>query len=783
MNEQTLNKLEYDKVISLVKQETATSVGRSQAASIQPSVDMEAIEVLQAETDEAADILRWNKAIPFSYMEDITPSLKRSEIGGTLHPSEIVQIAQLIASGRNIKTFIEEVENELPLLQGITDEITALKHLEKKITSKIDEDGNVYDDASPALRGIRQSIQYYESNIRDRLHQLTKTKSKMLSDSIITIRNQRYVLPVKQEYKSSIGGIVHDQSSSGQTLFMEPKAIIELNNQLQQSYVKEEQEIEVILQQLTGEIANHTDTLAVNQSQIAKLDVIHARARTAMKMKATKPVLNNKGVIDLKSARHPLLPLDTAVASDIFLGNSSHAMVITGPNTGGKTVTLKTIGLLVLMAQSGLQIPALDGGQVACYSQVFADIGDEQSIEQNLSTFSSHMTNIVQIMEKVHADSLVLFDELGAGTDPQEGAALAMSILDKVIEIKATVVATTHYPELKAYGYNKEEVMNASVEFDVASLQPTYRLLMGVPGRSNAFEISERLGLSTATISHAKSYLGIESKNVENMIVALENTKKAAEEKEAEAAETVEAAQQLKQDLEKEWQTFQKEEARMYEKAEEKADKALRKAREEAEIIVEEVRQMKNQSLWKEHEWIEARKMLEEAQPELTDSTPENTPSKPEKSPQDIQVGDEIKHQTLHQYGEVVEKKNDKEYIIQVGQMKMTAKKKDLEFIRKKEAEQPEAVTHVVKKASTSNVKPELDLRGERYEDAVQQLEKYIDDALMQGYPRVTIIHGKGTGALRKGVEQFIRSTPAIKHHRLGAQGEGGSGVTVLELQ
>lgn len=783
MNEQTLNKLEYNKVISLVEQETATSVGKSQAALIQPSVDMEAIEVLQAETDEAADILRWNKAIPFSHMEDITPSLKRSEIGGTLPPSEIVQIAQLIASGRNIKTFIEEVENELPLLQGITNEITALKHLEKEITSKIDEDGNVYDDASPALRGIRQSIQHYESNIRDRLHQLTKTKSKMLSDSIITIRNQRYVLPVKQEYKGSIGGIVHDQSSSGQTLFMEPKAIIELNNQLQQSYVKEEQEIELILQKLTGEIANHTDTLAVNQSQIAKLDVIHARARTAMKMKATKPVLNNKGVIDLKSARHPLLPLDTAVASDIFLGNSSHAMVITGPNTGGKTVTLKTIGLLVLMAQSGLQIPALDGGQVACYSQVFADIGDEQSIEQNLSTFSSHMTNIVQIMEKVHADSLVLFDELGAGTDPQEGAALAMSILDKVIDINATVVATTHYPELKAYGYNKEAVINASVEFDVASLQPTYRLLMGVPGRSNAFEISERLGLSSATIAHAKSYLGIESKNVENMIVALENTKKAAEEKEAEAAEIVEAAQQLKQDLEKEWQTFQKEEARLYEKAEEKADKALRKAREEAEIIVEEVRQMKDQSLWKEHEWIEARKMLEEAQPELTDSIPENAPSKPEKGAQDIQVGDEIKHQTLHQYGEVVEKKNDKEYIIQVGQMKMTAKKKDLEFIRKKEADQPEAVTHVVKKASTSNVKPELDLRGERYEDAMQQLEKYIDDALMQGYPRVTIIHGKGTGALRKGVEQFIRSTPAIKHHRLGAQGEGGSGVTVLELQ
>ncbi|HLR53192.1 MAG TPA: endonuclease MutS2 [Pseudogracilibacillus sp.] len=784
MNEQTLTKLEYDKIIALVKQEAATSIGKSQAEVIQPSVDMEAIEKLQAETDEAVDILRRNKAIPFSYMEDVTPSLKRSEIGGTLHSSDIVHIAQLIATGRNIKTFIDEIEMELPLLKGVTDEITTLKHLEKEITSKIDEDGNLYDDASPALRGIRQSIQHNESNIRDRLHQLTKTKSKMLSDSIITIRNQRYVLPVKQEYKGSIGGIVHDQSSSGQTLFMEPKAIIELNNQLQQSYVKEEQEIELILQKLTGEIANHTETLAVNQAQIAELDVIHARARTSVHMKATKPILNNEGVIDLKAARHPLLSLDTAVASDIFLGESYHAMVITGPNTGGKTVTLKTIGLIVLMAQSGLQIPASDGGKVACYQRVFADIGDEQSIEQNLSTFSSHMTNIVQIMDKVDEESLVLFDELGAGTDPQEGAALAMSILDKVIAIKATVVATTHYPELKAYGYNKDTVMNASVEFDVASLQPTYRLLMGVPGRSNAFEISERLGLSSETITHAKSYLGLDSKNVENMIVALENTKKSAENKEAEAAETVETAQQLKQDLEKEWHTFQKEKEKMYEKAEEKANKALRKAREEAEIIVEEVRQMKDQSLWKEHEWIEARKMFDEAQPELTEAQDKNTTNKPQKqSTRTIQVGDEIKHQTLNQYGEVVEKKNDKEYIIQVGQMKMTAKKKDLEFVGKKKQEQPEPVTHVVKQASTSNVKPELDLRGERYEDALQKLEKYVDDALMQGYPRVTIIHGKGTGALRKGVEHFIKRTPAIKNHRLGAQGEGGSGVTVLELQ
>src|SRR5699024_423388 len=439
----------------------------------------------------------------------------------------------------------------------------------------------------------------------------------MLSDTIVTIRNDRYVLPVKHEYRSAIGGIVHDQSSSGQTLFMEPRAIIDLNNQLQQAILNEKQEIERILKKLTSEIAEHEETLLVNLETIAMVDFIFARARLAVKMKAAKPTLNEKGIIDMKQARHPLISLEEVVASDIAIGKAYHAIVITGPNTGGKTVTLKTIGLCTLMAQSGLQIPAFDGCKMAVFEKIFADIGDEQSIEQNLSTFSSHMTNIVNIMEEIDDRSLVLFDEIGAGTDPQEGAALAMALLDESIEKEARVVATTHYPELKAYGYNRESVMNASVEFDVETLRPTYRLLMGVPGRSNAFEISDRLGLKKEIINHAKSYLGVDSKNVENMIAALENTKKEAEKELEEAHSIVKESEKLREDLQKEWDAFEDKEKELYQNAEQKAEKALQKAREEAEIIVDEVRHMKDKASWKEHEWIEARKMLDEAQPEL----------------------------------------------------------------------------------------------------------------------------------------------------------------------
>ena len=782
MNERTLKVLEFHKIKEMLQEQAATPVGRKLAEKLIPHTDFDNVQTLQAETDEALRIYRLNQAIPFANIVDVTSSVKRSAIGSVLHTSEILEIAQVLYSSRKLKSFIENLDEEVPLLEERVSEISPLQHLEKEIKLTIDDHGDVVDDASPTLKSIRQTIRTYEAKVRERLQNIIRTKSKMLSDTIVTIRNDRYVLPVKHEYRSAIGGIVHDESSSGQTLFMEPKAIIELNNNIQQLLNKEKQEIEVILRKLSAEIAEFKDDILRNLQIIAEVDFINARARLALEMNATKPVLNMEGVIALKQVRHPLIPSDDVVANDIELGRDYHAIVITGPNTGGKTVTLKTIGLCTLMAQSGLQIPAFEGSKLAVFEKIFADIGDEQSIEQSLSTFSSHMTNIVNIMELVDENSLVLFDELGAGTDPQEGAALAMALLDEVINRKARVVATTHYPELKAYGYNREFVMNASMEFDVETLRPTYRLLMGVPGRSNAFEISDRLGLRKEIIERAKSYLGIDSKNVENMIAALEKTKKEAEKELAEAHHILEESEKIHEELKNEWNTFLRKREKLYLEAEEKAEEALRKAREEAEIIVDEVRKMKDKAMWKEHEWIEAKKMLDEAKPELLSHEEQHEDEKEDHV--ELAVGDEIKHKTLQQTGQIIEQKNKNEFVIQIGMMKITAKRKDLIYLGKQKEdiiEEQRLITRVV--TASDDVKTELDLRGERYEDAISKLEKYIDDALVRGYPRVTIIHGKGTGSLRKGVEKFIQSHPFVKNYRLGSANEGGSGVTIVEFK
>src|SRR5690625_1509758 len=777
MNERTLHVLEFDKVIELVKEQAATSIGKRLADAIVPATSLEKVKRLQNETDEAMTILRLNKRIPLSQIYDVTDALKRAKIGSTLSIEECLHVAQTIYTSRNVKAFIEKLEADIPLLRELVEQITSLTHIEKEIKSKIDEQGDVYDNASPALRTIRQRIRAYESSIRERLRHITKTKSKMLSDAIVTIRNDRYVLPVKQEYRAQIGGIVHDESSSGQTLFMEPNAIVDMNNKLQQAIMDEKREIDVILEKLTELIAEKDDAIITNVQTVGAVDVIHARAHVADAMKAVKPKINEHGKIDMKQARHPLIPFDEVVANDITLGDEYNAIVITGPNTGGKTVTLKMVGLCTLMAQAGLHVPALDGCELALFERIYADIGDEQSIEQNLSTFSSHMTNIVDIVNNVNDRTLVLFDEIGAGTDPQEGAALAMSILDYVIERNVRVIATTHYPELKAYGYERDGVMNASVEFNVETLQPTYRLFMGVPGRSNAFEISDRLGLTASIIDQAKAYLGVDSSNVENMIEALERSRKEAEKEIEEAHRILEESENLRRELDSEWRTFLQKRDRLFARAEEEAKQAIDEARGEAERIVGEVREMKDQTAWKEHEWIERRKQLEEAQPELVQEEKDRTETSGET--QDLEVGDEITHKLLQQQGQIIAKKAKGEFVIQMGAMRVTAKQKDLLLLKRVRREEPEApVTHSVKTSTT--VKPELDLRGERYDDALHKLEQYIDDALLEGYHQVTIIHGKGTGALRKGVENFIATHPRIKSYRLGAHNEGGSGVTVI---
>ncbi|WP_042146247.1 endonuclease MutS2 [Paucisalibacillus sp. EB02] len=779
MNERILRVLDFQKIIDRLMNRAQTSLGKDLAANIKPSTELDEVNQLQKETDEAAQVVRLNVPVPLGGIFDIRASLKRSVIGGILSTSECLDVANTIYGGRQVKDFIDGLEEELPILKELVGGIEPLRNLELQIKSCIDDHGHIMDSATEKLRGIRSSIRTHESRVREKLESYTRTKSSMLSDAIITIRNDRYVLPVKHEYRGAFGGIVHDQSASGQTLFMEPKAVVDLNNQLQELYAREKQEIERILRELSQSIAVEESFLSENVRILAQVDYMFARANLGREMKASRPTMNDQGYIRMQQARHPLIDIEDVVANDIEIGKAYTSIVITGPNTGGKTVTIKMVGLCTLMAQSGLQVPALDGCEMAVFEHVFADIGDEQSIEQNLSTFSSHMTNIVDILKHVDDRTLVLFDELGAGTDPQEGAALAMSILDEVVSRNARVIATTHYPELKAYGYNRKHVINASMEFDVQTLQPTYRLLIGVPGRSNAFEISKRLGLDESIIESAKSHIGVDSKNVENMIASLEKSKIQAEKEYEEAHNILLESEKLRSQIEDEWSQFERKREGLYKKAEEKAEKALMKAREEAEIIVSEIRKMKSDAKLKEHEWIEAKKMLEEAQPQL--STKQNKQKETNTSKETLSPGDEIKLLTINQNGTVLEKVNDKEYLVQVGIMKIKVKRSELQLVGKPKQTFQKPLTTV--KGSNYHVPLELDLRGERFEDALLKLEKYVDDATLAGYPKVFIIHGKGTGALRKGVQDFVKKHPSIASSRPGAAGEGGSGVTVVEFR
>ncbi|WP_188453466.1 endonuclease MutS2 [Virgibacillus oceani] len=780
MNDRILRVLEFNKILEQLTNFAATTLGKDLTSRLKPSTDLAEVEILHRETDEAAQILRLNEAIPLGGIFDIRASIKRSVIGGVLSTEECLDVANTIYGGRQVKDFIEKQEEILPILIELVQRITPLRNLETKIKSCIDDHGHVMDSASAKLRSIRSSIRTFESRVRDKLDNYTKSSSNMLSDAIITIRNDRYVLPVKQEYRGSIGGIVHDQSASGATLFMEPKAVVDLNNQLQEARGKEKQEINRILEELTEHIAESEVYLMENVMVLGQIDFMFARAKLGKSMKAAMPKMNDNGLIKMNQARHPLIPMKEVVANDVELGETFTSIVITGPNTGGKTVTLKMIGLCTLMAQSGLQIPALDGCEMAVFENVFADIGDEQSIEQNLSTFSSHMTNIVNIIKQVDNRSLVLFDELGAGTDPQEGAALAIAILDEVIARNARVIATTHYPELKAYGYNRENVINASVEFDVETLQPTYRLLIGIPGRSNAFEISKRLGLNESIIDQAKGHIGVDSKSVENMIASLEYSQIQAEKEYQQAHQNLLESEKLQGDLKREWHQFDQKREELYRKAETKAEKALQKAREEAELIIDEIRNMKSAASVKEHEWIEAKKMLEEAKPNLS-AKQQKKQRNDKSSSKELQEGDEIKLITVNQNGTVLEKVSDNEYLVQIGIMKVKVKRSDLQAIGKQKQVMDKPLATV--KGSNYHVSTELDLRGERFEDALIKLEKYLDDAMLAGYPKVSVIHGKGTGALRTGVKEFAKKHPGISAFRTGTMGEGGSGVTILELK
>lgn len=785
--ERALKTLEYDKVRQQVASYCTSSIGKSAIEELVPQTDFDKVVQLLEEMDEGLSILRVKGNVPMGGIFDVRPSARRAQIGGMLAAVELMEISSTIRASRILRNFIEDLEADevidIPHFISKKEAMPVLTGLQHEINNCIDDNGAVLDSASQTLRSIRQSLRAEEGKVRSKLESLIRgsNAAKMLSNTLVTIRNDRFVIPVKQEYRHHYGGIVHDQSSSGQTLFIEPDSVVQANNEIHRLKMKEQAEIERILLALSAMVQEVASDLFNLVKVLGDIDVILAKGKYGQANKCTMPKMNQDGYIRLIRARHPLLPIESAIPNDIEFGKDITAIVITGPNTGGKTVTLKTVGLCTLMAQAGLPVPALDGSELAVFEQLFADIGDEQSIEQSLSTFSSHMVNIVDILQKFDHESLVLFDELGAGTDPQEGAALAISILDEVHGRGARVMATTHYPELKAYGYNRPGVANASVEFDIETLSPTYRLLIGVPGRSNAFEISSRLGLPESIIDRAKGFTGTDRHEVESMIASLEETRRQSEDDAERSHALLLESETLRKELQDKLQAYEERKEALDKKAKEKARKIVDEAKREAEAIIAELREMRKNAdqVVKEHELIEARKRLEEATP-LEDNKVLKKAAQVKARAQNLVVGDEVKVLSYGQRGTLLEKVSNTEWVVQMGILKMKISDSDLEYI--KPEKEPVLRTAGVKNRN-SHVKLELDLRGERYEDAIVRTEKYIDDALLSNYGRVSIIHGVGTGALRQGIQSYLKKHKRVKSFRFGEAGEGGLGVTVVELK
>lgn len=782
MNEKTLKVLEYPLIIQQLSAHATSDIAEQLIRELKPSVDVEIVKHSLNETDEMTQIYNKHRVPGYSGLKDIKSYVKRSQIGSLLYVEELNQIKKNIQVQNRFKTFytsiIDEDEEILyPLIDQYVMRLPVLSDLLEQISSQCDEH-DLFDNASPKLAELRYQIKKTNDRIKTRLEQMVRSQAnqKKLSDSIITVRNDRHVIPVKAEYRQDFSGIVHDQSASGQTLYIEPHAIVEMHNQISQVKAKEKEEKDRLLYILTEQVSEVAYDLLTSTEIMGHLDFITAKAKFGATLKATKPVISDERAIYLPKARHPLIDKSVVVSNTIEFKENINAVIITGPNTGGKTVTLKTVGLITLMAQSGLLIPTLDGSIITVFNKVFCDIGDEQSIEQSLSTFSSHMKNIVNIIDSADSSSLILFDELGAGTDPSEGAALAMSILDYTIEKDALIMATTHYPELKAYSYNRDKVMNASVEFDVETLRPTYKLLMGIPGRSNAFEISKKLGLKNELINNAKSLIGQDEKEINVMIESLEKNAKTVENDRIEVERLKQESESLHKSLSQELQRFENFKTQLMDEARNKANQEVKQKTKEAEMILQDLRQMRDQSQAniKEHELIEKKKQLD------SQYTEKSLKQKVQKERHDkIKIGDDVKVLSYGQKGEVIDLVNDEEAIIQMGILKMKIEIKDLEKLDKKKQQPKKIVT----RTNRSSIKMDLDLRGYRFEEAMSELDQYLDQAVLSNYGTVNIIHGKGTGALQKGVADHLKRHRSVESYRTGTPSEGGFGVTVVTLK
>ena len=785
MNSKIEKVLEFDKIRAQLAEYATSEKGKQMIKELPIEVEEKAIQNKIEETADGVELLRLKQGIPIPRLKDISFALKRLELEAGLNGRELSDILRVLTTTHEVERFFEKVEEEeiaLKRIPRLVEKLESIPDVTKELEASIREDGYVLDSASPTLHGIRVGIQKTEQEIRRQMDQyLTGKNAQYLSDTIITIRNDRYVLPVKAEYKSVFGGTVHDQSATGQTLFMEPQAVVNLNNKLREYQVQEKREVERILWELSQKLMPYTNSLHQNHYVLARLDVVNAKAQYANEIKATEPIIDRQNHVALWKAWHPLLDREKAVANDIILGEEYQAIVITGPNTGGKTILLKTVGVIQLMAQMGLYIPAGENSRVGIFTEIFADIGDEQSIEQNLSTFSSHMSNIVSILKQINDKSLILIDEIGSGTDPQEGSSLAIAILDYIASKQCYVIASTHYPELKAYGYDRPKTINASMEFDGDTLQPTYQLLLGVPGRSNAFDISKRLGLPSIIIDQARGLLSEEDQDLNAMISDLEQKRRRAQRDADKMRHQLELSNQLLEDLQKETEQFKANKARLLEEAKERANTLIEQSKDDADKILSEIRELQlrsKQSTVKEHEMIEKKTALTDLKHEQ--ALKKNKVLRKEKAKKALQVGQSVEVLSFGQRGTLVEKINDEEWVVQMGIIKMKIAVEDLSPI----AEAQEAKQQViVKSARSSHVSSELDLRGKRYEEAMKDLELYLDAAILANYPRVTIIHGRGTGAIQQGVHKVLRSHRSVASYEFAPMNTGGNGATIVTFK
>lgn len=792
MDQKSLRVLEYNKIIDLLATKASSSLGLKYIEELTPKPDYKEVKDMLEETSEAQGILIKRGHVNLGGIQDVSDSVKRAEIGAVLDPGSLLKISDNLRAARNLKRSLtpgEEEDFNYPMIQSLSDSLYVYRDIEEEINNAIISEIEISDNASPTLRSIRRGILQKNQSIRTKLNSIisSTTYQKYLQDAIISVRGDRFVVPVKAEYRSQVSGIIHDQSSSGATLFIEPMSIVEMNNELRKLKLDEQEEIERILTELTKLVGEVAGDILSNQVILGKLDFAFAKGKLSLSMKAIEPILNEEKNINIKNGRHPLLDADKVVPNNIYLGEDFDTLVITGPNTGGKTVTIKTIGLFALMTQSGLHIPADYGSSMCVYDNVFADIGDEQSIEQSLSTFSSHMTKIVGILNEVNSDSLVIFDELGAGTDPVEGAALAIAILEDVNMAGAKCIATTHYSELKNYALTKDRVENAAVEFDVNTLSPTYKLLIGVPGKSNAFEISRKLGLRDYIIDRAKEFINTDNIELEDVLQNVEKNRIKAEEERAEAEQLKKEIEYVKAEYDRKLEKLNVSREKMMEKARSEAFSITRQAKEEADNILKELRNMEMEMSSKEkNKKIEAlRKELADSMGNLQPSVKSMiVPKVSNKEIKDLKSGDEVKVITLNQEGTVVSvDKKKKEAVVQMGIMKMTLPFKALQIAQKEKKSIVTKSTRQIISSKSGSVKSEVDLRGLNLEEAIVEVDKYLDDACVAGLETVTIIHGVGTGVLKKGLQDVLKKNKHVKSQRPGQYGEGGMGVTIVEIR